>query len=99
MAPKNPHGQGPQAPETSDVLVAHRLPSERPAPMQTTVAVRIVAEYREMPGMHLTLPQAARLFALDQQHCARVLDTLVSSGVLRRTGSTYAVAGTGRGDT
>ena len=35
--------------------------------------VRIEAEYREMPGQALTLPQAARLFNLEPARCERVL--------------------------
>lgn len=47
---------------------------------------RICSEYREMPGLTLTVPQAQRLWALDRPACERVLDTLVESGFLRRTG-------------
>jgi hypothetical protein len=45
---------------------------------------RILAEYREMPGLRLTLRQAARLWALDAVHCQALLDALVASGSLRR---------------
>lgn len=43
---------------------------------------RIRAEYREMPGMKLTLPQAARLFHMERTQCARLLNTLVQKGDL-----------------
>jgi hypothetical protein len=49
------------------------------------VAERIRAEFREMPGMALTLAQASRLFGLDHEECRTVLDRLVSATVLRRT--------------
>ena len=45
---------------------------------------RIVAEYREMPGLNLTLAQASRLFGLAPDQCAAVLQTLVAEGRLRR---------------
>jgi hypothetical protein len=45
---------------------------------------RIAAEYREMPGMCLTLAQAARLWAVDHATCTAVLDALVADGELRR---------------
>lgn len=45
---------------------------------------RILAEYREMPGLCLTLPQAARLWALDTTRCRTLLDGLVAEGRLRR---------------
>ena len=38
-----------------------------------------------MPGMVLTLRQAARLFGLDQEFCRVVIDTLVDSAYLRLT--------------
>lgn len=38
---------------------------------------RVRAEYLEMPGLRLTRRQAQRLFGLDEQACARVLDDLV----------------------
>jgi hypothetical protein len=40
------------------------------------------AEYREMPGMHLTFDQARRLFGLSAADCRRVLDHLVGVGML-----------------
>ena len=46
---------------------------------------RILAEYREMRGLRLTLRQAARLWAMDAEHCQAILDALVASGSLRRS--------------
>lgn len=46
---------------------------------------RILAEYREMPGLQLTLAQAARLWALDPGRCEEILRTLVDARRLRRT--------------
>lgn len=46
---------------------------------------RILAEYREMPGLRLTLRQAARLWPLDTVDCQAILDTLVAAGSLRRS--------------
>ena len=46
---------------------------------------RIESEYREMPGMCVTEPQARRLWGLDSTTCAFALKTLVERGVLRRT--------------
>jgi hypothetical protein len=46
---------------------------------------RIESEYREMPGMSVTAPQAQRLWALDSTTCSFVLRTLVERGILRRT--------------
>ena len=46
---------------------------------------RIEGEYREMPGMCVTAPQAQRLWGLDSTTCEFVLRTLVDRRFLRRT--------------
>lgn len=45
----------------------------------------VQAEYREMPGLHLTRPQIQRLWHLDDTDCDRLLDHLVATGFLRLT--------------
>ena len=57
---------------------------------------RIQAEYLEMPGMKLTLAQASRLFNLPPERCAKVLDTLVTDGVLRTDGRVFIDARGGK---
>ena len=46
---------------------------------------QVQAEYAEMPGLSVTLSQAQRLWAVDQETCEEVFGRLVSSGVLRKT--------------
>jgi hypothetical protein len=46
---------------------------------------RIRGEYMEMPGLKLTVPQAARLWHLDQPSIEQLLNVLVTDGLLRRT--------------
>ena len=48
------------------------------------VARLIRAEFREMPGMQLTLSQAAKLWHLPIDDCASLLDALVVEGFLAR---------------
>ena len=60
------------------------------------LGVRIHGEYREMPGLKLTLAQASRLFNVEPVRCARVLHTLVSTGVLRSDGIAFFHAPAGR---
>ena len=43
---------------------------------------RIRAEYDTLPGLSLTLPQAARLWDVDKERCAALLDALVDCGFL-----------------
>lgn len=64
--------------------------------VEGTLHARIRAEYLEMPGMRLTLSQAARLFNLEPAHCARVLDALVSDGVLWTNGREFTRFNVGR---
>jgi hypothetical protein len=45
---------------------------------------RIHGEFREMPGLKLTIPQAARLWHLDPASSREFLDMLVLDGVLHR---------------
>jgi hypothetical protein len=54
--------------------------------MTTTGPVfeRIAAEYREMPGLSLTVAQAGRFFGLASDECVTVLQALVVAGRLRR---------------
>ena len=61
-----------------------------------TFNLRARAEYIEMPGLKLTLAQAARLFDLAPGVCAETLEALVHEGFLRRAGSHYARADSGR---
>jgi hypothetical protein len=58
---------------------------------------RISAEFVEMPGLRLTVQQAARLWALDPAMCKALLDTLVDAQFLRiHRDGTYARASDGR---
>lgn len=53
------------------------------------LCTRIVGEYLEMPGLNLTLSQACRLWNLERPQCTHMLDTLLASGFLRKSGETY----------
>ena len=49
------------------------------------LAARVRAEYREMPGLSLTVAQASRLLGIDRPVCEKVLHGLVSDGALYHT--------------
>jgi DNA-binding MarR family transcriptional regulator len=62
------------------------IPSRQQGPeVALWLGTRIQSEYLEMPGLRLTVSQAARLFALDPATSAAALDSLVAIGFLRRT--------------
>jgi len=44
---------------------------------------RVLGEYREMPGLALTIEQARRLWGCDAATCTRIVDVLVERRVLR----------------
>ena len=69
-----------------------RLPSTVPADRRDMVArdallSRIQGEFHDMPGLSLTVPQAARLFALRADITSRILDRLNDERVLRHRGN------------
>jgi hypothetical protein len=82
--------------EATEALPSRATPATQPAhtarhdnvfamPAHRDAMLRVVeGEYREMPGLSLTLPQAARLWGLDQRTCKRVLATLIERRVLKR---------------
>jgi hypothetical protein len=57
---------------------------ERPAHTSRQLLRRVEMEHNEMPGLRLTVAQAGRLFGIEQDVCAQVLDTLVDTSILRR---------------
>jgi hypothetical protein len=71
-------------------------PETAPGHDDQDVHSRIHAEFSEMPGLQLTLPQAARLFNLDPAQCERALGSLVDRGALCRLGGTFKRPGMGR---
>ena len=46
---------------------------------------RISTEFRECPGLRLTVAQAARFWGLDQPRVEQILEALVQDAVLVRT--------------
>ena len=60
------------------------LSRPRPSRAIDMLSQRIRSEYREMPGLRLTLAQAARLWGMDLSTCERVLASLIERRVLKR---------------
>ena len=57
------------------------------APVQTPEDTlrRVRAEFLEMPGLKLTVPQAQRLWGVDRTTCEAVIDELTETRFLART--------------
>jgi hypothetical protein len=65
----------------------------RSAPLATLLQ-RVREQYREMPGLKLTKPQATRLFGVAPSVCAAMLRALVMENFLSRTGEGVFVRST-----
>jgi len=49
------------------------------------IVARVRGEFLEMPGLQLTVPQAARLWGLEQRACRDLIEALVAAAFLRWT--------------
>jgi hypothetical protein len=67
----------------------HAAPTRAVCQEDRALQFRIRAEFAEMPGLKLTLPQASRLFHLEAARCERVLTYLVDTGQLVVRGNTF----------
>ena len=65
----------------------YRLPTYRDT--DSDLETRIRAEFAEMPGLKLTLPQASRLFNVERVRCQRILEGLVTLGDLATSGGSF----------
>jgi hypothetical protein len=57
-----------------------------------SLAERVRGEYREMPGLCLTVPQACRLWQIDPATCERILNALAAERFLTRTAAGAFIA-------
>jgi hypothetical protein len=56
------------------------------SPAPVALLQRVREQYRDMPGLKLTSPQATRLFGVAPSVCATTLGALVREHFLSRTG-------------
>jgi hypothetical protein len=65
-------------------LIPERLtPERRNLPARKARLSRVRAEFRELPGLSLTLAQATRLLGVSPEAAARILGVLVNEGLVR----------------
>lgn len=64
-------------------------------PFDDSLLHRVRAEFREVPGLRLTIAQAQRLWGLDRETCEAVLNRLTETRVLALSadGRIFAVVG------
>ena len=90
---RHPHGgneSGDERPQ--DPVVRHRLIERRDLVRRELLLQRVLAEFREMPCLRLTVEQAGRLLGLDPDVCTRLIEGLARDGLLRVDGEgRYAV--------
>jgi hypothetical protein len=63
---------------------AMHSPDRRDTRSRDELIGRVRREFDGLGGLTLTLPQAMRLFNLDERRCERLLDELVQRGELTR---------------
>jgi hypothetical protein len=73
------------SPALAVAAVADEVPASPWAMLTEALLHRIRGEFREMPGLTLTLRQAARLWSLDPVTCDMALRILVEERYLART--------------
>jgi len=74
------------AASTAAALLPAMVAAERRSPATRYALLRrIYHEFQEMPGLSVTLGQAARLFGLPPDIASRVLERLADARVLRQT--------------
>ena len=76
---------GHQVPVGGSFAVAVATMTEVGMRSDDSLVERVRGEYREMPGLSLTLSQACRLWQVDRDQCEAVLETLVAEQFLIRT--------------
>jgi hypothetical protein len=64
------------------------------SPRRSALLQRVREQYREMPGLKLTEPQATRLFGVEPSVCAAMLRALVMENFLSRAGDGLFVRST-----
>jgi hypothetical protein len=64
-------------------------PEKRNVTRREALVQRVCGEFEEMRGLSLTLPQAARLFALPQDACQRVFASLIEERVISLRNGQY----------
>jgi len=78
-------------------MEAHAMAYSAALPPFTPDLVALIrAEYLEMPGLCLTVAQAARLWNVGRDDCVKTLDMLTSAGFLYRSKDQYLRTGSGR---
>ena len=68
---------------SDDIPREYRYVDGHLRPEDLQIMERVTSEYREMPGLALTIPQAMRLWGCDEATCRCVVTALVEVRVLR----------------
>ena len=68
-------------------LPAARGAERRNVAQREALVQRLIAEFDEMPGLRLSLPQASRLFGVTEAAASRILTALTKAGTLHRNAS------------
>jgi len=77
-------------PPSECACLANSVPVRPDEPHLQVLQIRVSAEFREVPGLKLTLEQAARFFSIEPAQFEHVLGALVERGELVTKGRVFA---------
>lgn len=92
-ARRTPGALIPDAAHASGNVIPLQFKERRDFAKREALSRRVLSEFTEMPGLVLTLEQAARLFGIGFDACGRILREHIGRGQLRLTpGAHYSLA-------
>jgi hypothetical protein len=88
-APWTPGPPTPDAAFTHGNAIPPQFVERRDFARREALSRRVLSEFTEMPGLVLTLEQAARLFGIGFEACGRILREHIERGQLRLTADAH----------
>lgn len=82
-ASNSPHSSWSAAGSQSGAAPRRTVERRQDLPARERLVQRVLSEFREMPCLRLTPPQAQRLFGLRADIATRVINSLIADGHVR----------------
>ena len=88
-ARRTPGALIPDATHAHGHVIPPQFVERRDVAKREALSRRVLSEFTEMPGLVLTLEQAARLFGIGFEACGRILREHIGRGQLRLTADAH----------
>src|SRR5215212_8196514 len=79
------------SPEPETVPRLRLRPDRRDLDRREALFQRVAGEFREVPGLCVTVKQGCRMFGLPEDVCERMFNSLIDADALQRAGSYYGL--------